>query len=294
MIRIGKVLPNNIIADTLSAHETRVERVNLREGIRFHVSDVIAYGDRRFCSREKVLLSMDSTPRFVGSLSPGMSLLFKSGDFIHDLVRDSFIHKSESYGGYVYGDWRCSSCGSIVHRNKCYSSIKGSESKCCKATLNYSEIHLELPDYALTGHPDLLMKVGGIYHIYEIKSVYENTLGGKSSGQVMPFNTIKEPSPAHILQATMYYWMMRSVGMKVSKKLRILYVNRGNSTLFRSRPYLEFSVYRYDRSRVEPFFKSCKNTLSFIENGTLPDRICKTHSCARAKGCVKRVECFLL
>lgn len=156
--------------------------------------------------------------------------------------------------------------------------------KACNTTCSkYQEAHLFLDEYKLTAHPDLVMLYNGVYHIYEIK-----TLDRKS----IDFDTMEAPLGDHVLQGNMYYWIMKLSGYNVSSVVRYLYIDRGNSKLFRGNPYREFAAPVWPRSRVQVFFDKAKKTKEALDSKSIPDRVCKNHSSVRAKNCPRVVECF--
>jgi len=288
-------IPRDVVLKTFTKPVFDVYRTTVASGFRFHVSDIIQTEKvREFCPREKVLWFTQPREEMPRRITPGFELLFARGNFLHDYIRDRFADRSD-YGHTLYGWWKCRNCGHKLPESTLKKIVK---KKCptCKdkntQSLNgilqnkvweYQEVDLEHPDLHIVGHPDMILYKNGQYYLYEIKSIDRADVD---------FGELEEPLGDHILQASFYYYLMKKRGLKVSPYIRYIYVDRSNSTLFKSSFMKEFTVKRSPYNRLRPFLAKVEEAGNGIKKRKLPKRICKSITCTRAKECGRAVECF--
>jgi len=280
--------PDDLMSSTLntSAYPVRQRTLPQNANIRIHVSDLIKMDSNyEFCPRERTILHRIGHQYKGSRLSPGFELLFENGNAIHDLVRNKFMEKSP-YGSCVWGDWTC-----ICGETKIVGDFKPSNAKCsvCGKPVNkYEEHSLWLPEYKIVGHPDLLLKWNDVLYPVEIKTI---------DRQDIVFENINAPLGDHLLQNSVYYWMMRYLKYRVSRNIRFIYVDRGTSTLFSGEPYKEFVTQAAPIERIRPLFAKAKRFIEDVEKeNALAPRLprCTDFGCARAKRCDAAAICHNL
>lgn len=275
------MLPNNIVAETLNNGVNSVKRLGINDNkFHFHISGIIASNkSNRFCPREYVLNYFSNPEVLVTRLTPGQQLLFHVGHAIHDLVCSQFISNSK-YGKYVYGKWTCL-CGSVVKVG--YKPKKLTCKSCNTKAHVYNEIDLYSAKYKIQGHPDLLIMYKGKIYLYEIKTI---------DRQDVDFDSLKTPLADHHLQASCYYWLLVSMGYKVDKYIRYVYVDRNTRKIFYGDVGREFKRKRTEKARIKNIFNRSLITQESIKTRVLPDRICESATCTRAKNCTQATQCF--
>jgi len=283
----GSSPPDELIAAVLNAGSVRRSRLKMHDDFVIHVSDLMKTSSSdMFCPREQALFYFNDYDQVATPLSAGFELLFETGNTIHDHVRNKWMERSE-HGNTAWGGWQCK-CGHVklvglkpVHSRSTYCS------RCkCHAHI-YVEYDLYARKYRLVGHPDFIVKWGDTFYIYEIKTIDRVDID---------FARLDAPLGDHTLQASFYYWLLVSEGKKVSPIIRYLYVDRSTWSLFGfggKKTYKEFKHRASDISRLQPLLDKATGLIEAIEARHLPDKVCKSASCTRAKKCRMAVSCFL-
>lgn len=254
-----------------------------------HVSDLLkTKADNKLCLREHVLRHFDKPTKPVGTMPAKMRLLWDTGNVIGDeLVIRRLLETDPTFAPLVWGDWTCDSCGHVVHfshkPNRCMRrAVRGKKCTCRKFT--YKEVDLRIESVRLVGHPDLLLRLSdGTIIIYEIKTI--------DRGDV-DFDKLTEPLGDHFMQASYYYWLLRKLGYKVSRRIRFLYIDRSIDNLFREKPYREVCADAAPSDRIQFGIDKCKELVQHIQKRTLPDRVCKTCTDTRTNKCSVTASCF--
>ncbi len=278
-----KYLPKGIIADTLNRKERRKERGKMDEESipRLHVSSLIKSSTQDFfCVREFVLRHMERDDIAGGGIPAKFSLLFATGHFLGDHIVNEFLRRNPEWAKYAWGDWKCK-CGHTKRRRQCLP--KGHCKRCRSAIHIYVEVDLFNPLKTVVGHADLIFCVDGMFYIYEFKSIDRADI---------VFDDITEPLGDHNLQASNYYYMLKSEGKKVSKQIRFVYVDRSMEQLYRKLPFKEVEAPAVKARRLAPLYSKAKRCHAAIKKGRLPERLCESITDSRAKNCPKAISCF--
>lgn len=277
-------LPVNLIADTLNRRQRRIERThsNTEEIPRLHVSSLIKSGTQdAFCAREFVLRYIEPTDQAGGGIPAKFQLLYAVGHFYGDYIVQEFLRRNPEWAKYAWGDWTCACGETKMHR--CCKPEGAVCNQCGKPVDRYLEVDLFNPAGTVVGHADLIFCVDGFFYVYEFKSIDRSDVN---------FDEINEPLGDHHLQASNYYYMLRAEGKKVSKRIRYVYVDRSMEGLYTKLPFREVSAVRVPQRRLRPIYERAAECHHAIENRELPDRICESITCSRAKQCSKAVSCF--
>lgn len=248
-----------------------------------HVSDLLKNGSAdKFCAREFVIRYFERRTAPSGTVPSKMRLLWDTGNLIGDhIVIARFIETSVEYGHLVWGDWRCGSCDHL--HTFCYRPkvcICGAEPE----RLTYSEVDLRISDVRLVGHPDLLIRLtDGTIIIYEIKTI---------DRQDIVFADLSVPLGDHHVQASMYYYMLKKLGYKVSNMVRFIYIDRSIADMYTETPFKEIEAKVIPAKRAQALVERPKLVKAHIEKGTLPDRICGKPTDTRTNKCTVLTSCF--
>lgn len=277
-------LPDKLIEKTLNAKARREERGVTLHGIpAIHLSSLIKAGTAdQFCAREFVLRYFERRDKEGAGVPVKFELLWATGHFLGDYIVKKFIQRNKDYNKYVWGDWEC-----LCKKTKVYKQHKP-DVKCqhCQTPLdNYVETDLHDPSKLITGHADLIFFKDNVFYVYEFKSI---------SRADIDFNTMKEPLGDHLLQASSYAYMLKSMypESKVSPTIRFVYVDRSMNDLYSGNPYKELTALKVEAWRIRKIYEKAKITRECIISKTLPDRVCKSVDCGRAKICNVTISCF--
>lgn len=276
-------LPKNLIADTLNLRARRMERTHSDNEVipKLHVSSLIKSGPQdAFCAREFVLRYFEPTEQAGGGIPPKFQLLYAVGHFYGDHIVREFLKRNPVWGKYAWGDWSCR-CGATVVKQ----SLKPDSGcrQCNGAVEHYVETDLENPKGTVVGHADLIFNVDGFFYVYEFKSIDRADI---------VFENIKEPLGDHLLQASNYYWMLKAKGYNVSRRIRFVYVDRSMDGLYTKLPYIEVEGNAVRKRRLHAIYDRAQACHTAIEKRVLPERICESITCSRAKQCSKAISCF--
>jgi len=278
-------IPVGIVAGLLNAPTVVRNRTNYTgDGMPYvHVSDLLknAASDR-FCPREFVIKYFERRLAPTGTVPAKMRLLWDTGNLIGDrVVIQRFMQTSVEYGHLVWGDWRCDGCSNMVAT---FDYHPGQCGGCGSHSLTYSEVDLRLDDVRLVGHPDLLFRMDdGTIIIYELKTI---------DRQDIVFAQIDNPLGDHHVQASLYYYILRRLGYKVSKILRFIYIDRSMDNMYTSNPFREIGATVLSPKRIQPLIEIPKKLVKHIADQTLPDKICKTCTDTRTTKCSVVTSCF--
>jgi hypothetical protein len=277
-------IPVGIVAGLLNAPTVIRNRTNYTgDGLPYvHVSDLLKNSSSdKFCQREFVLKYFERRLAPTGTVPAKMRLLWDTGNLIGDFaVIKRFKQTSVEYGHLIWGDWRCDACDHLHTFDYCPSKC----SSCGSDKLTYSEVDLRLDDVRLVGHPDLLFRMeDGTIIVYELKTI---------DRQDIIFSQIEAPLGDHHVQASLYYYLLKRLGYKVSQTLRFIYIDRSMDNMYTSSPFREIGATVLSPKRIQPLIEVPKKLVKHIVNRTLPDRICKTCTDTRTTKCLVVTSCF--
>jgi hypothetical protein len=151
----------------------------------------------------------------------------------------------------------------------------------CKAVMSsdnslYIEQHIKNPEYRLMGHPDGFIRLDGYpgFGVLEIKSI-------SPKGAYEVRNCAKLD---HVVQNQSYMWL---TGCRWGK---VLYWDKGTVGM---RGLIEHTI-EYDEDHVEAIQNLVRDIWIGVEDpdSKLPERICASPDCKRAKHCSSVEVCF--
>jgi len=235
-----------------------------------------ASGIPSLCAREEVLCTINKIVR-QDTVDVGLNLTFLHGTSLHWGVQNELLGPA----GVLYGTWKCLGClklyGEYIAgaRPEDWSQPQPKICLKCEGT-SFLFVEHKFVDHALrlTGHSDGFLVLPGLsgMGILEVKSIGER--GGREIKQA--------PQIAHFVQTHIY---MMFTGFKWGK---ILYWQKAESGL---NCLVEHHIDR-DEDTIDLVRNLIRSVWSGMESKTLPERICGTNSCARAKSCPVAKECF--
>jgi len=279
-----KELPKGLIGDTLNQRHRRIERGHIDDDTipRLHVSSIIRSDSNNFfCPREFVLRYMERQELAGAGIPPKFQLLYAVGHFYGEYIVQEFLTRNPQWAQYAWGDWTCP-CKQTKLTRVCYPEGQSCD-KCDLPVDRYVEVDLFNPVRTVIGHADLIFNVEGRYYIYEFKSIDRKDV---------VFNDIKRPLGDHLVQASNYYYMLKSEGKDVSRVIRFVYVDRSMDGLYTQKPFKEVYANAIPTKRLSAFYLRAKKARGAIKKGVLPERLCDSITCARAKQCSRAITCF--
>jgi hypothetical protein len=219
-----------------------------------------------------------------------MNLLWAVGHFYGEYIVNEFLRRNAEWGQYAWGDWGCMCGETRVYRQH----LPDTDCRHCNGSVDrYLETDLFNPAGTVVGHADLIFLVDNVFYIYEFKSIERADV---------PFDTLEAPLGDHVVQASNYYYMLKSqvaadpvmtaFGVRVSPSIRFVYVDRSMDGLYTKKPFKEFQARRISSRRLRNFYLRAKECHTSIRKGILPDRLCEDITCARAKQCSRAISCF--
>lgn len=229
----------------------------------------------KFCAREEVLASTLKINR-QDSVDADLSLIFAHGTGLHYALQNQVLADI----GVLVGEWRCVDCA------KQYGKLEGDlatsqtlvrKPKICDCgckDFNYREQHFINKELRVGGHPDGFLILPGMegLGIIECKSI-----SSRGAWEVRDI-----PKMDHVVQIQSYFWL---TGLKWGK---ILYWDKGGHGLS--------ALAEHTIERDEEAIGEIKSLVSSIwrglASGELPERICETNSCPKAKECPLVKQCF--
>lgn len=255
----------------------RMELRRPRTGDNIHVSDLLSK-----CIRKKALLRRLGMQEPAQRVSLMDSLTYRQGDAIHDVLKE---RATAGGPGIVWGKWKCR-CGALHVAEPClnaevdHSVICGN---CDTGADYYEEVSFVHPEYRIVGHPDLLlyMKELSAFYVTELKSI-----------SAKQYEELIRPKPEHVLQVVFYWYVMRSLGMRMVDRVSILYATKGYE--FRKSPYKEFTVVpSSELPRLNTYLEDAKAFNASLDGGELPVRTqCASQVSPDARACEVCKECF--
>lgn len=280
-------IPTGIFANILNNREVNVDRHNVENDTipYIHVSSLIKSGSiDTFCPREFVLRYMEKHTKFGGAIPAKFEVLFEAGHALGDAAVNKFLRRSLDYGHTAFGDWECTCKETRITLERRPQEPYAICNHCSTPVINYAESDLRDDTIRIVGHPDFMMQddTGRIY-VFEIKSIDRADID---------FQELEEPLGDHVIQASIYYWLLIKKGFKVHPYVRILYIDRSLQNIYTEKPYKELSVKRISLPRVRRIVNKAKRAYIGCKNGILPKRICDKIDCSRANNCKSAISCF--
>lgn len=235
------------------------------------------------CAREEVLCAQHDVTRRE-TLDAKTLLIFLHGTSLHWGLQNHALPAID----VLYGIWCCLICGAehgsvetgkpitetVILRPKICAKCGFAPSHRGEEVFRYREHHFINDEHRVMGHPDGFLQLPGHsgMGILEAKSI-----GGKNAWEVK-----KAPNIGHVIQAQLYMWFSKL------KWARILYWAKGENGL----EALAEHFVEYDEDTVKNVLDTIRSVREGIKGGILPERICATDDCPRAKVCSVTKKCF--
>ena len=203
------------------------------------------------------------------------------------------------------GDWKCRACGETTKAR--YTPDKCGHCGADGKALRYAEILMRCPDTGIVGSPDILfdMLANGRKTIIEIKSEGADAFKARTA-----------PTEDHVTRTCMYLWLAERTPWLAGKGIatdeaRIVYacldthvedprIKAWKLSDAARTPYKEYVVKRND-ARFTAALEKVGEWLTYraaLEYGDapdsvpLPDRVCRSAGCSRARRCSVAALCF--
>ena len=276
----GRRFLKNLIAEELaeerdvqplSPHECNEE---CAEECRVHT--VRASSMYRICAREEVLAGLLEVVR-KDKVDGNLAMIFQHGHALHHQLQNEILPRLQ----VIVGQWRCQWCmklhGGLKKGVPKELTLKPRPKRCrrCKKSdFVYNELSFYDEELRLSGHNDAFLKQPGYpgLGVGEFKSI--GVRGG--------LEIRKAPNVGHVIQAQVY--MMLS-GCRWAK---ILYWQKSETGI---NALVEHTV-EYDEGTVRVIRDMIRSIWKGLRDRDLPERICATDDCKRAKGCALKQACF--
>ena len=169
--------------------------------------------------------------------------------------------------GILYGQWKCSTCGTL------FLALSSEPNPCgCKSKPKYEEVPLNYSPLKISGRPDGWLIGLGDPILPEIKSVGVGTVRFEQPDLFYEydghaekiFNAIKAPFYSHINQAQIYAELINLLGLpNAPKEIVFIYEDKG------SQKPKEF-VIPVNTFSVKPLFEAAGMIVDAISNQTPP------------------------
>lgn len=235
------------------------------------------------CAREEVLCHQHQVTR-KETFDAKTLLIFLHGMSLHWGLQNIALPAID----VLYGKWKCMECGTVhggQEKGKALQDtviLRPSACQKCKAApqnrgdqvFQFVEHFFVSDEHKITGHPDGFLVLPGLpgMGVLEAKSV-----GGKNAWEVK-----RAPNIGHVIQAQIYMWF---TGFAWA---RILYWEKGTNGL---EALAEHHIDR-DEDTINNVLASIASIRKGMVSGLLPDRICATDDCPRARVCHLPKKCF--
>lgn len=234
-----------------------------------------ASGFPALCPREEVLCSTLKVHR-TWEISADLNLIFQHGHGLHHQLQNDILPEL----GILRGKWICQSCGAMdggpVDPNvRVETWATARPDKCANCTgeeFRFHEVKMFDEDHRISGHCDGFLVLNGLpgMGILEGKSI-------KSGWQVQ-----NVPKLDHVIQLQTYLWLADL------KWGIILYWQKGENGV---NAFIEHLVER-DEGTIQNIKSTLKSIWNGVDGGPLPEKVCETYDCKRAKSCPVRDACF--
>lgn len=247
------------------------------EDIPYLMSDswIRSSGFPSICPREEVLCATNKVPR-TWAISADLNLIFQHGHGLHHQLQNDIMPAI----GVLRGKWVCLGCG-VMHGGPVPEGVRVEEwaearpdecPDCSSSEFTFHEAHLIDEEHRISGHCDGFLIMEGVpgMGILEGKSI-------KAGWEVQ-----NVPKLDHVIQLQTYMWLADlQWGI-------ILYWQKGENGL---NALIEHFVER-DEDTIDNIKSTLRSIWDGVDGGPVPDRICETYECKRAKGCAVKDACF--
>jgi len=290
-LKITKKLKNkNAFSLKKILHEKIAGVQEARPMHNIHASDVTK-GDKEFCPREYCLVDITGKKRRDEFIGTSLRTTFHHGEDLQRRINEVYLED------IMVGNWVCRNCGEI--KQLCRKPTKGHcfTKSGIDHNWQYEEPRPLSKISGISGGIDALIITGEPkYRIYEIKTMASDA-----------FKALVAPLAEHRIRTNLYMRLVAEDTTELHDRVNtevanILYVCKGFGCKDESlklmglkdaafSPFKEFTVHR-DDSTTLIFTRKAKLIKKFRGNGKMPDGVCNTSFCKRAKTCPVVSECF--
>jgi len=247
------------------------------EDIPYLVKDswVRSSGFPMLCPREEVLCSTHKVER-TWEINADLNLIFQHGHGLHHQLQNEILPSV----GVLRGKWVCQGCGAMhggpvdpKARVETWAEPKPEGCPDCSGKeFLFHEVKMFNEDHRVSGHCDGFLELDGVPGMGIVE--------GKSIGQGWQVQNV--PKLDHVIQLQTYLWLADlQWGI-------ILYWQKGVNGVG---ALIEHFVER-DEDTIDNIKATLKSIWNGVETGELPDKVCETSTCKRAKSCAVRNQCF--
>ncbi len=241
-----------------------------------HASDMTR--DEEFCPKEYAIHHSISKAKKGFGISAPLRHTFDMGVDIGDRVCNDYLVD------FALGDWKCASC------NQMRSFQKKPKTGCDREDINcnwrYAEVRLKNPP--ITSSFDLFLDVGKPKaRLVELKTMIKEK-----------FVELKAPLSEHRLRTNLYLRMIAESPLQdrvETEVAHVLYIaksygnwNPDEGTLT---PFKEYEIER-DDGETDKMVARAAEYQAYRDSGKVPNRVCSSATCKRAKACTVVQECF--
>jgi len=248
--------------------------------------------DKEFCPREYCLIDITKKKRKDKFIGTSLRTTFDHGNDLQRRLNEVYL------ADIMVGDWVCRNCGEIKQLCK-----KPPEKLQCftdsgiKHNWEYIEPRPLSQISGISGGIDALLNTGEPkYRIYEIKTMASDA-----------FKALSAPLSEHRIRTNLYMRLVNEDNTELHDRVNshtanILYVCKGFGCKDESlklmgikdapfSPFKEFTIHR-DDSTTTIVTRKAKLIKKYRAGGKMPDGVCATSFCKRAKTCPVISECF--
>lgn len=228
------------------------------------------------CPREETICSIRNIVR-KSEVKPDLMLIFQHGHGLHDRLQNHILPTI----GVLRGIWECKACrhfhGGVVDEWTSPENWAVPMPERCEQCgendgFEFHEEDLVDHEHRITGHCDGFLEIPGLEGL--------GILEAKSIGTSWEIQNV--PKLDHVIQIQLYLWM---TGLKWGF---ILYWVKNEAGL---NGLVEHYIER-DEDTIAQIKKELKAIWNGVDSGVLPDRICTSADCPRAKECAVSSICF--
>lgn len=256
-----------------------------------HASDTTR-SEAEFCPREYALMDQHNKERRAGFLSTALSTTFFMGRTLQDRVAHILSDQ-----GVAICHWRCRNCGTI--HEFCKRPVVCGTKGCKSKSFDPIEPRFKSQVSDISCGVDLLVNLKEAkLRLVEVKTMDKEQ-----------FKSLAAPLAEHRLRTNLYMRIVDECDLPIKKRVFvdeaiIIYVSKGGFGVkdeavktwkigdHAFSPFKEYRVKRDDSQTEKITQKGVALKLWRKKGGDLPDRVCPTSFCGRAKKCPVTLECF--
>lgn len=234
----------------------------------------------------------------------------EAGTAVHSWFQDGLLGRT----GYLWGNWRCRSCGVIYEEQFCPKeccnfavvtaktpgAFNGTRHTDCKgAGFDYIELKLIDEEYNIRGRADGVLVFPDRWYILELKSTVEAMINCESREEQEGLIVIKPsidllPTDKHVEQASLYVGMVHDLYLDKwpLKKEQfagalLVYISRETYKIRSFTLPVDTTYYHRVKQRIDTI-----DELVEKKQPLFGQKICRDRNSWAAKNCPFRLDCF--